>query len=219
MGRSKKKQPASQALTSSAPVGPEQGSNVVASVPHTEQSLHKDALSYVDQVRARYMYRPQIFNLFLADMNGFKNQMVDIPGLIENISALFVDSPDLVHGFQAFLPPEYQMASGVYQVKSESQLRSEAKILESRSPPVTNINFADAYSYVYQIKTQTSHEPRLYREFLVAMYDCYTGNVPLPELRNVMNSLFSDYPELIQGFNIFFPFMSSEIEFSRASKL
>uniref|UniRef100_A0A673HHK4 Paired amphipathic helix protein Sin3b n=1 Tax=Sinocyclocheilus rhinocerous TaxID=307959 RepID=A0A673HHK4_9TELE len=78
-----------------------------------KQDLHllqvEDALSYLDQVKIRFGNDPGIYNKFLDIMKEFKSQSIDTPGVINRVSQLFHGHPDLVLGFNAFLPPGYRI--------------------------------------------------------------------------------------------------------------
>uniref|UniRef100_A0A8C5A9Q0 Histone deacetylase interacting domain-containing protein n=1 Tax=Gadus morhua TaxID=8049 RepID=A0A8C5A9Q0_GADMO len=71
--------------------------------------LIKHALSYLDQVKIRFGNDPGIYNKFLDIMKEFKSQSIDTPGVINRVSQLFHGHPDLVLGFNAFLPPGYRI--------------------------------------------------------------------------------------------------------------
>uniref|UniRef100_A0AAQ6AKZ8 Paired amphipathic helix protein Sin3b n=1 Tax=Amphiprion ocellaris TaxID=80972 RepID=A0AAQ6AKZ8_AMPOC len=72
-------------------------------------SFYQNALSYLDQVKIRFANDPGIYNKFLDIMKEFKSQSIDTPGVINRVSQLFHGHPDLVLGFNAFLPPGYRI--------------------------------------------------------------------------------------------------------------
>ncbi|XP_018423714.1 PREDICTED: paired amphipathic helix protein Sin3b [Nanorana parkeri] len=69
----------------------------------------EDALSYLDQVKIRFGSDPATYNGFLEIMKEFKSQSIDTPGVIRRVSQLFHDHPDLMLGFNAFLPLGYKI--------------------------------------------------------------------------------------------------------------
>lgn len=94
-----------------------------------------DALSYLDAVKVRFQDRPDVYNHFLDIMKDFKtsayvffgfyrlrpscsffihwaSDSIDTPGVIERVSHLFNSHPDLIHGFNTFLPPGYRIETG-----------------------------------------------------------------------------------------------------------
>ncbi|XP_028671981.2 paired amphipathic helix protein Sin3b [Erpetoichthys calabaricus] len=76
---------------------------------HFQKLKVEDALSYLDQVKIRFGNDPGIYNKFLDIMKEFKSQSIDTPGVISRVSQLFHGHPDLVLGFNAFLPPGYRI--------------------------------------------------------------------------------------------------------------
>ncbi|XP_022900635.2 paired amphipathic helix protein Sin3a isoform X1 [Onthophagus taurus] len=69
----------------------------------------EDALSYLDSVKYKFGDKPQVYNDFLDIMKEFKNQSIDTPGVIQRVSNLFNGFPDLIDGFNTFLPPGYKI--------------------------------------------------------------------------------------------------------------
>ncbi|XP_030632333.1 SIN3 transcription regulator family member Aa [Chanos chanos] len=69
----------------------------------------EDALSYLDQVKLQFGTQPQVYNDFLDIMKEFKSQSIDTPGVISRVSQLFKGHPDLIMGFNTFLPPGYKI--------------------------------------------------------------------------------------------------------------
>uniref|UniRef100_A0A670K7P9 Paired amphipathic helix protein Sin3b n=1 Tax=Podarcis muralis TaxID=64176 RepID=A0A670K7P9_PODMU len=69
----------------------------------------EDALSYLDQVKIRFGSDPATYNGFLEIMKEFKSQSIDTPGVIRRVSQLFHEHPDLIIGFNAFLPLGYRI--------------------------------------------------------------------------------------------------------------
>ncbi|XP_069364151.1 paired amphipathic helix protein Sin3a [Maniola hyperantus] len=69
----------------------------------------EDALSYLDQVKYKFNTMPQVYNDFLDIMKEFKSQTIDTPGVITRVSNLFQGHPELIVGFNTFLPPGYKI--------------------------------------------------------------------------------------------------------------
>ncbi|KAF3930850.1 hypothetical protein ABW19_dt0202959 [Dactylella cylindrospora] len=79
-------------------------------VPASYRPLNvKDALSYLDQVKVQFAEHPDVYNRFLDIMKDFKSQAIDTPGVIERVSTLFAGHPNLIQGFNTFLPPGYRI--------------------------------------------------------------------------------------------------------------
>lgn len=69
----------------------------------------EDALSYLDLVKFKFGSTPQVYNDFLDIMKEFKSQSIDTPGVIQRVSNLFKGYPELIVGFNTFLPPGYKI--------------------------------------------------------------------------------------------------------------
>ncbi|KAK0215617.1 paired amphipathic helix [Armillaria fumosa] len=63
-----------------------------------------DVLSYLDAIKFQFRDQPDVYNQFLDIMKEFKNQLIDIPSVIHRVSHLFFGHPQLITGFNAFLP-------------------------------------------------------------------------------------------------------------------
>nr|XP_022317868.1 paired amphipathic helix protein Sin3a-like [Crassostrea virginica] len=68
-----------------------------------------DARSYLDQVKLQFGNQPQVYNDFLDIMKEFRSQTIDAPGVINRVSNLFKGHPDIIVGFNTFMPPWYKI--------------------------------------------------------------------------------------------------------------
>lgn len=75
-------------------------------------TIAQDALSYLDQVKVQFADHPDVYNRFLDIMKDFKSGAIDTPGVIERVSTLFAGNPNLIQGFNTFLPPGYKIECG-----------------------------------------------------------------------------------------------------------
>ncbi|CAF4402549.1 unnamed protein product, partial [Rotaria sp. Silwood2] len=69
----------------------------------------EDALNYLDKVKNQFALQPQVYNQFLDIMKEFKSQSIDTQEVINRVSTLFHGHPDLIVGFNTFLPPGYKI--------------------------------------------------------------------------------------------------------------
>ncbi|XP_023243913.1 paired amphipathic helix protein Sin3a-like [Centruroides sculpturatus] len=76
---------------------------------HIQRLKVEDALTYLDQVKLSFGTQPHIYNEFLDVMKEFKTQSIDTSGVIHRVSNLFKDHPELIVGFNTFLPPGYKI--------------------------------------------------------------------------------------------------------------
>lgn len=77
-----------------------------------QQPILNDALSYLDQVKVQFGDHPDVYNRFLDIMKDFKSGAIDTPGVIGRVSTLFAGNPQLIQGFNTFLPPGYRIECG-----------------------------------------------------------------------------------------------------------
>ncbi|KAF7534849.1 hypothetical protein G7054_g5859 [Neopestalotiopsis clavispora] len=94
-----------------APGGPPIPSGAGA-LQQGQQPILNDALSYLDQVKVQFAEQPDVYNRFLDIMKDFKSQTIDTPGVIKRVSELFAGHPNLIQGFNTFLPPGYRIECG-----------------------------------------------------------------------------------------------------------
>ncbi|KAJ5085270.1 hypothetical protein N7532_010041 [Penicillium argentinense] len=96
-------------LNASDPIGP---AATLAEPSANSGFVVQDALSYLDQVKVRFVDQPDVYNRFLDIMKDFKSQAIDTPGVIQRVSTLFNGHPALIQGFNTFLPPGYRIECG-----------------------------------------------------------------------------------------------------------
>uniref|UniRef100_A0A8B9H8S1 Paired amphipathic helix protein Sin3b n=1 Tax=Astyanax mexicanus TaxID=7994 RepID=A0A8B9H8S1_ASTMX len=176
----------------------------------------EDALSYLDQVKIRFVNEPGIYNKFLDIMKEFKSQSIDTPGVINRVSQLFHGHPDLVLGFNAFLPPGYRIEIPKNGMVSSAQSEPVASPqsasptgppepsarlalpLPSQSQPATSsvspptsepspVEFDSAISYVNKIKSRFLDHPEIYRSFLEILHTYQKEQLELKENRSRSN--------------------------------
>lgn len=94
------------------PANAQQPSNGAGALSQGQQPILNDALSYLDQVKVRFQDHPDVYNKFLDIMKDFKSQAIDTPGVIDRVSTLFNGHPELIQGFNTFLPPGYHIECG-----------------------------------------------------------------------------------------------------------
>ena len=96
----------------------------------------EDALSYLDQVKFKFNDQPQVYNDFLDIMKEFKSQSIDTPGVIQRVSTLFKGHPELIVGFNTFLPPGYKIEIHSNDQVNVSMPNSTNVVLMSTTPVV-----------------------------------------------------------------------------------
>ncbi|CAH0480507.1 unnamed protein product [Peronospora belbahrii] len=119
--------------------------------PRHRELRVEDALLYLDQVKQQFGDQPDIYNQFLDVMKDFKAQAIDTPGVILRVSTLFRGYPNLILGFNTFLPPGYRIRPDTSIEVIPSQMTGRGSVQQSmygaqqtsnanmghRPPPVT----------------------------------------------------------------------------------
>ncbi|KAJ9628582.1 Transcriptional regulatory protein sin3 [Taxawa tesnikishii (nom. ined.)] len=84
-----------------------------------------DALEYVDQIRIQTAAKPWIYNEFLNILSEFRMGLIDTIGVLNRVSTLFANHPDLFDGLNDFLPPRYKFwGSSGWKTKSSDMARN-----------------------------------------------------------------------------------------------
>uniref|UniRef100_A0AAX7T841 Paired amphipathic helix protein Sin3b n=1 Tax=Astatotilapia calliptera TaxID=8154 RepID=A0AAX7T841_ASTCA len=183
---------------------------------HFQKLKVEDALSYLDQVKIRFANDPGIYNKFLDIMKEFKSQSIDTPGVINRVSQLFHGHPDLVLGFNAFLPPGYRievpkngMAFLQLSLPLTSRESQNPAATSSVSPPASEtspVEFDSAISYVNKIKNRFLDHPEIYRAFLEILHTYQKEQLEVKESRGSRGSsgmtedeVFSKVASLFKG--------------------
>ncbi|KAK5663762.1 hypothetical protein OQA88_4193 [Cercophora sp. LCS_1] len=107
-GRTLQQMPIVSAMGPAQPMAPGPGG-----MSQGQQPILNDALSYLDQVKVQFHEQPDVYNKFLDIMKDFKSQTIDTPGVISRVSELFAGHPNLIQGFNTFLPPGYRIECGL----------------------------------------------------------------------------------------------------------
>ena len=121
---------------------------------------HEDAMDFLDRVREVFSDRPFIYNNFLAVMKEFKDQTISTDGVINRVKLFFKGHPDLLQGFNLFLPPAYRI-----NVEAESPPNTAVAKIEDQKAQ----QFAAAYQYVTKVKERFVAAPHTYKEFLTVL--------------------------------------------------
>ncbi|VDB87835.1 unnamed protein product [Peniophora sp. CBMAI 1063] len=102
--------PALQAQSVPPPPIPAPPPHQPSPTPVLDRQLNvSDALGYLDAVKQVFAQRTDVYNVFLDIMKDFKSSLIDTPGVIDRVAALFKGHPQLIQGFNTFLPLGYRI--------------------------------------------------------------------------------------------------------------
>jgi histone deacetylase complex regulatory component SIN3 len=157
---------------------------------------HEDAMEFLERVRDIFSDRPFIYNSFLAVMKEFKDQTITTDGVINRVKLLFKGHPDLLMGFNLFLPPAYRI-----RVEAESPPNTASSKIEDQKAQ----QFASAYKYVTKVKKRFISAPHTYKEFLTVLHKYQMVHRSVDLVNTQITRLFRSHPDLLSEFAMFLP--------------
>jgi paired amphipathic helix protein Sin3a len=169
-----------------------------------------DAISYLDLVKQQTGDQPEVYTQFLDAMKDFKLQAIDTLTACYRVSSILRGHPDLLLGFNQFLPDGFHMKSdgSLEGAAVENARRKGAKGLRQRGRPNTMSNtleFDDAIDYVVTIKQRFVDKPETYSAFLNILHQVQFEKTSIANVLNQVSHLFGDHPDLVQKFTMFLP--------------
>ncbi|CAA0820219.1 Paired amphipathic helix protein Sin3-like 1 [Striga hermonthica] len=163
------------------------GGGVVAS--STQKLTTNDALSYLKQVKDMFQDQKEKYESFLDVMKDFKAQRIDTAGVIARVKELFKGHPNLILGFNTFLPKGYEIT-----------LTDEEEALPKRI-----VEFEEAISFVNKIKRRFQKDDHVYKSFLDILNMYRKEHKSITEVYREVAALFDDHPDLCDEFTRFLP--------------
>lgn len=124
-------------------------------------------------MKYKFGNQPQVYNDFLDIMKEFKSQSIDTPGVIQRVSNLFKGHPELIVGFNTFLPPGYKIEvqandqGFAYQVSVSVPSPSGNIFITPQPHTPTHMQLIQGSSHIIQqpavnLITHTSHPQNLH---------------------------------------------------------
>ncbi|KAK0482436.1 histone deacetylase complex, SIN3 component [Armillaria novae-zelandiae] len=189
-----------------------------------------DALSYLDAVKIQFQDQPDVYNQFLDIMKEFKSQLIDTPGVIHRVSHLFFGHPQLIIGFNTFLPLGYhiEITSDGPTLSRITVTNSDGSVILYQHPPLLPPErrpetsgpsgtpdpkavaydfdkqiMGPAFNYVQKIKQRC--DPETYKQFLDILSRYHRKHDSIDEVSTQIARLFKDDPDLRTDFHIFMP--------------
>ncbi|XP_051141397.1 paired amphipathic helix protein Sin3-like 2 isoform X2 [Andrographis paniculata] len=148
-----------------------------------------DALSYLKQVKDMFQDQREKYDRFLDVMKDFKAQRIDTAGVIARVKELFKGHPNLILGFNTFLPKGYEITLTE----------------EEEAPPKRTVEFDEAISFVNKIKTRFENDDHVYKSFLDILNMYRKEHKGIQEVYQEVAALFEDHQDLLDEFRRFLP--------------
>ena len=93
--------------------------------PPGQQMQQQHAISYVTTIRNRFANEPDTYRSFLKILHTYQKEQKGIKDVLEQVSQLFADHPDLLMEFTYFLPDavQEQAKERLHRAARESEIR------------------------------------------------------------------------------------------------
>ncbi|WCJ21742.1 Paired amphipathic helix protein Sin3-like 4 [Euphorbia peplus] len=156
------------------------------------QLTTNDALSYLKVVKDVFKDRRETYNEFLDVMKDFKAQRIDTPGVKERVKVLFKGHPDLILGFNTFLPTGYKITLPLEDLQQKK-----------------HVEFGDAIDFVNKVKIRFRGDHNVYKSFLDILSLYRNENKSIGEVYAEVAFLFHQHRDLIDEFARFLPLHSA----------
>ncbi|PAN31812.1 hypothetical protein PAHAL_5G444600 [Panicum hallii] len=143
-----------------------------------------DALVYLKAVKDKFQDKREKYEEFLEVMRDFKSERIDTNGVIIRVKTLFNGYPELILGFNAFLPKGYAI-----------------KLQEEKKP----VDFVEAINFVNKIKNRFQHDEQVYKAFLDILNMYRKDNKSIQDVYQEVAMLFAEHKDLLEEFQHFLP--------------
>ena len=102
------------------------------------------AISYVTQIRNRFANEPETYRAFLKILHTYQKEQKGIKDVLEQVSQLFADHPDLLMEFTYFLPDavQEQAKERLHRAAAEAEMRRKQRLLQTQNAYIQSQNSA-----------------------------------------------------------------------------
>ncbi|CAA2967038.1 paired amphipathic helix Sin3-like 2 isoform X2 [Olea europaea subsp. europaea] len=159
-----------------------------------------DALTYLKEVKDMFQDEREKYDRFLDVMKDFKGQRIDTVGVIARVKELFKGHPNLILGFNTFLPKGYEIT-----------------LTDEEEAPKRTVEFEEAISFVNKIKKRFQNDDHAYKSFLDILNMYRKEHKGITEVYQEVAALFDNQPDLLDEFTRFLPDSSATASVTNAS--
>uniref|UniRef100_A0A452XHV0 Histone deacetylase interacting domain-containing protein n=1 Tax=Aegilops tauschii subsp. strangulata TaxID=200361 RepID=A0A452XHV0_AEGTS len=163
-----------------------------------------DALAYLKAVKDKFHDNRAKYDEFLEVMRDFKSARIDTAGVIIRVKTLFSGYPELILGFNAFLPKGFAI-----------KLQDIDGTAGDKKQPV---DFMEAINFVNKIKARFQAQDHVYKAFLAILNMYRMHNKSIQDVYQEVATLFHDHPDLLEEFKHFLPDTSNAPQVLAAPK-
>ncbi|KAF3076512.1 Transcriptional regulatory protein SIN3 [Trichoderma lentiforme] len=148
-----------------------------------------EALTYVDKVKVRFHSRHMMYKYFLDILQTYQRDMLPIKEVHDSLTKLFESEPDLMEGFNQFLPIDWP--------------RNEAKPLQDGDSSTEASIGLNALIYMDYLRETTGY--KRYNKFSDILRRFQHQDINAADAMRQVMLLFHDRHDLLRRFNIFLP--------------
>ncbi|XP_047053944.1 paired amphipathic helix protein Sin3-like 4 [Lolium rigidum] len=145
-----------------------------------------DALVYLKAVKDKFQDNRAKYEEFLEVMRDFKSERIDTNGVIIRVKTLFNGYPELILGFNTFLPKGFAI-----------RLQDD----KEKKP----VDFVEAINFVNKIKSRFQRDEHVYKSFLDILNMYRKDNKSIQDVYHEVAILFCDHKDLLEEFQHFLP--------------
>ena len=137
---------AAPAVASAQEAAPPGGQRDGGYKPQAMQQQH--AISYVTQIRNRFANEPETYRAFLKILHTYQKEQKGIKDVLEQVSQLFAEHPDLLMEFTYFLPDavQEQAKERLHRAAVESEMRKKQRLLQAQNAYIQSHTMATVSS-------------------------------------------------------------------------
>ncbi|XBI23267.1 hypothetical protein VPH35_048546 [Triticum aestivum] len=177
--------PQAVAALPAQPSGVSGAATAAAAAAAGQKLTTNDALVYLKAVKDKFQDNRAKYEEFLEVMRDFKSERIDTNGVIIRVKTLFNGYPELILGFNTFLPKGFAI-----------------RLQQDEKKPV---DFAEAINFVNKIKSRFQRDEHVYKSFLDILNMYRKDNKSIQDVYHEVAVLFSDHKDLLEEFQHFLP--------------
>ena len=123
------------------PPGAAAQASAAAGLQATRTVEFDHAIMYVTNIKKRFANQPQIYHTFLEILHTYQKEQRGIKEVLEQVSSLFADHPDLLREFTFFLPDAVQeqakerLSRAAAEAEAKQRAAAEAHAAHQRPQP------------------------------------------------------------------------------------
>ncbi|KAK2643974.1 hypothetical protein Ddye_019169 [Dipteronia dyeriana] len=176
------------------------------SSPPSKGELKQKVCAYMKTVQERLGDKSDSYVKFTVFLRDFKARRVDLESLGIQIKNLFEGYPDLILGFNMFLPDGYKISLDddddyeMTDTEDEPETETEPET-EEQDKIIRSAQFLDAISFVNKVKMRFQNDKKhVYKAFLDVWDRNQKDLFTYDDVYNGVSQLLYDHPDLLQEF-------------------